>query len=168
MHHRRMFFDDWRGVGECLNETDESGNGIRVTSKYYLQIFNSGKEPSLQRSQQLFVDDPQQYFYNFNYQVSSTPKGDERKRLLNQDELRILGLPATGKLTIFAQAQDQLLLRLTNYADKFDLGPNPDTPYVKVDQLALALYQSANPQAAAPQVIISETSLTGNQLYSQM
>ena len=28
MHNRRLFFDDWRGVDECLNETDEYGNGI--------------------------------------------------------------------------------------------------------------------------------------------
>ena len=24
MHHRRLFFDDWRGMGEPLNETDEA------------------------------------------------------------------------------------------------------------------------------------------------
>jgi hypothetical protein len=36
MHQRRLFFDDWRGVGEALNETDEFGNGIRVDATYYL------------------------------------------------------------------------------------------------------------------------------------
>jgi len=36
MHNRRLFFDDWRGVGECLNETDEYGNGMKVTTTYYL------------------------------------------------------------------------------------------------------------------------------------
>lgn len=36
MHHRRLFYDDWRGVGESLNETDEYGNGIQVTATYYL------------------------------------------------------------------------------------------------------------------------------------
>ena len=36
MHQRRLFFDDWRGVGEALNETDEFGNGMRVTATYYL------------------------------------------------------------------------------------------------------------------------------------
>jgi hypothetical protein len=72
-------------------------------------------------------------------------------------------------LTIFAQAQNQLLLRLTNYADKFDLGMTPVTPYIKVDQLALQLWQLANPTITKqPQIIISETSLTGNQLYTQM
>jgi hypothetical protein len=36
MHQRRLFFDDWRGVGEALNETDEFGNGMRVDATYYL------------------------------------------------------------------------------------------------------------------------------------
>lgn len=49
MHNRRLFFDDWRGVGEPLNETDEYGNGIRVTTTYYIQLFNSSKESSMQR-----------------------------------------------------------------------------------------------------------------------
>jgi Glycosyl hydrolases family 38 C-terminal domain len=41
MHHRRMYCDDGRGVGEPLNETDEFGNGMRVTTTYYLQLFNN-------------------------------------------------------------------------------------------------------------------------------
>jgi len=41
MHHRRLFFEDWRGVGEALNETDFFGNGIKVYSNYYVQIFNN-------------------------------------------------------------------------------------------------------------------------------
>jgi lysosomal alpha-mannosidase len=28
MHQRRLYYDDSRGVGEPLNETDEYGNGI--------------------------------------------------------------------------------------------------------------------------------------------
>ena len=94
---------------------------------------------------------------------------EQLKRLPSSVELTALGLPATGKLNIFAQNQNQLLLRFTNYADKFDLGANPTTPYIKVDQLVQTLYQLANPTSQTPpQVIISETSITGNQLYSQM
>ena len=47
MHNRRLYFDDHRGMGEPLNETDEFGKGITVTSNYYLQLFNRVKEPSL-------------------------------------------------------------------------------------------------------------------------
>lgn len=58
---------------------------------------------------------------------------------------------------------------MTNYADKFDLGATPTTPYVKIDVLAKQLWQQANPSVAGnPQIIISETTLTGNQLYSSM
>lgn len=36
MQHRRIYFDDRRGMGEALNETDASGNGISVPATYYL------------------------------------------------------------------------------------------------------------------------------------
>ncbi|TNV84803.1 hypothetical protein FGO68_gene7787 [Halteria grandinella] len=174
MHHRRLFFDDWRGVGEPLNETDEYGNGIQVTTTYYVQLFNRSAESSIQRAWQNREDDPLAYFYNFNFALTSQffnakSHSYATPRLPTSSELSSLGLPDTAKLTIFAQAQNQLLLRLTNYADKFDLGAIPATPYVKVDSLAQQLWQLANPGAAKmPQIIISETSLTGNQLYSQM
>ena len=106
MHHRRIFHDDHRGVGEVLNETDESGQGIQVTTTYFLHLFNSNQEPSQQRPWQLFIDDPQQTFFNFNFQLSidqeahvGTPQKD-----LTSSHLRDLGLPSTGKLTVFAQA----------------------------------------------------------------
>jgi len=103
-------------------------------------------------------------FFNFNYALSqSALASSQLKRLPTSAELRAFGLPETGKLTIFAQAQNQLLLRLTNYADKFDLGENPTTPYIEVDKLALSLYTLANPQKQSTHMItISETSLTGN------
>jgi hypothetical protein len=50
MHNRRLFYDDWRGVGEPLNETDEYGNGIQVTTTYYIHIFNRSSEQSVQRA----------------------------------------------------------------------------------------------------------------------
>jgi hypothetical protein len=39
MINRRMYVDDFRGVGEALNETDALGNGITVPLTFYLQIF---------------------------------------------------------------------------------------------------------------------------------
>ena len=47
MHNRRLFYDDWRGVGEALNETDEYGNGISVSTTYYVQLFNSSADDSV-------------------------------------------------------------------------------------------------------------------------
>lgn len=82
--------------------------------------------------------------------------------------LKSVGFPAdTGKITIFPQAQNQLLIRLVNYADKFDTQAG-ETPYPNIRSIAVALYQLANPGAAAPKVDITETSLTGNQPYSTM
>lgn len=52
MHNRRMYKDDSRGVDEPLNETDAYGNGITVTTTYYLQIFNRSAEAPLQRIKQ--------------------------------------------------------------------------------------------------------------------
>ena len=47
--HRRLLQDDNRGVQEILNETDTNGVGIKVTAKYYLQIFDLLKGRSKQR-----------------------------------------------------------------------------------------------------------------------
>lgn len=40
MQNRRINRDDWRGMGEPLNETDSSGDGISVPATYYVQLFN--------------------------------------------------------------------------------------------------------------------------------
>jgi hypothetical protein len=40
VHNRRLLHDDNKGVIEPLNETDENGFGLKVNSRYYLQIFN--------------------------------------------------------------------------------------------------------------------------------
>lgn len=61
------------------------------------------------------------------------------------------------------------MLRLENIADKFDLTNDAEVPYIKIDELAKSLYQFVNGgQAVTLYTIISETSLTANQLYNQM
>lgn len=40
MQHRRLFEDDDLGVDEFLNETESDNQGIGVTAKYYMQIFD--------------------------------------------------------------------------------------------------------------------------------
>ena len=47
MQNRRLTVDDWKGVEEALNETDQRGRGIAVNAKYYLQIFDTSKTESL-------------------------------------------------------------------------------------------------------------------------
>jgi hypothetical protein len=46
MHNRRMYYDDHRGMGEALNETDAKDSGITVVSNYYVHLFNSSLEVS--------------------------------------------------------------------------------------------------------------------------
>ena len=38
MQNRRLLYDDWRGVGEPLNETNKEGVGIEVDATYYMTI----------------------------------------------------------------------------------------------------------------------------------
>ena len=40
MQNRRLNKDDWRGMGDPLNEKDSNGNGISVPATYYVQLFN--------------------------------------------------------------------------------------------------------------------------------
>jgi hypothetical protein len=58
MQHRRLLRDDDLGVGEALNETDSSENGIRVTAKYWLQIFDFTRGASKQRETQMNIEQP--------------------------------------------------------------------------------------------------------------
>lgn len=56
MQHRRLLRDDEFGVDEVLNETSTDGEGIRVTARYYMQIFDYTRSSSKQREQQLNID----------------------------------------------------------------------------------------------------------------
>lgn len=74
VQNRRLLQDDIRGVEEKLNEMDPKGFGIKVTAKYYMQIFDRSKGVPRQREQQLDIQQPLQYFFAFDYNESaSTP-----------------------------------------------------------------------------------------------
>lgn len=54
MQHRRLLADDEKGLpgSDTLNETTTDDDiGIRVNARYYMQIFDTTKSPSLQRNQ---------------------------------------------------------------------------------------------------------------------
>jgi hypothetical protein len=46
MQNRRIPDDDFRGMGEWLDEKDENGNGIRVSATYYIDIFDKNSRES--------------------------------------------------------------------------------------------------------------------------
>lgn len=50
MQNRRLLFDDDHGVSEALNETEIDGIGIKSNALYYLQIFDTQKGKSIQRT----------------------------------------------------------------------------------------------------------------------
>ncbi len=79
-----------------------------------------------------------------------------------------MNFPRTTKIEVFPQAKNSLLVRIENIADIFD-GAQP-VPYVRLDTLASYLYNLSNvANSTKPtQTIITETSLTGNQLISQV
>jgi len=58
MQNRRIPCDDNKGVNEFLNETDASGNGLRVPATYYVQLNDRAHRPSFQRKIQQKVADP--------------------------------------------------------------------------------------------------------------
>lgn len=49
MQNRRLLYDDWRGVGEALNETNSDNWGIQVNTRYYVQFFDYTQQDSMQR-----------------------------------------------------------------------------------------------------------------------
>jgi len=58
MQHRRIPADDYRGMGEPLEEVDALGNGIRVPATYYVQLFDRSNRQSAQRHIQLKTESP--------------------------------------------------------------------------------------------------------------
>lgn len=49
---------------------------------------------------------------------------------VNVNDLKMLDLPKTTKLLLFPMSFNSILIRLENIADKFDLGDNPEIPYI--------------------------------------
>ena len=69
MQQRRGLEDDGKGLGEPLNETDSYDDlGIQVNANYYMQIFDRVKGKSEQRSQQIKISQPLDYFFIFDLQ----------------------------------------------------------------------------------------------------
>lgn len=74
LHNRRLLCDDNRGVGQALNETDADGNGITVSTKYFIDFAEAAVSEnevttmySNQRPKQLEIDQPLQYFWSFSH-----------------------------------------------------------------------------------------------------
>jgi hypothetical protein len=114
VHNRRLIFDDNKGVIEPLNETDSDGFGLKVNSRYWLHIFDTNVTKSLQRKQQLVIDQPLQYFFALNYTYNNATKPSP-KTYVQLDDFE------SGKYVVFPLAKNEILVRFENIQDKFDL-----------------------------------------------
>lgn len=114
--------DDKRGLGQALNETDANGNGIPVKAQYYLEVFNLKNRESKQRQVQAYVNNPLQYFYNFDLQQNS--QADEKSPISNLDaftqDLIKSGVKDNINLVLVPIAKNVISLRLENIADFYD------------------------------------------------
>lgn len=169
MQNRRLNLDDWRGMGEPLNETDANGNGISVPATYFVQIFDRSQRSSLQRVIQQRQDAPAYYFFAFDAEVSTEPVFASLSVQVGLEEvMKNNGFNEEMKLELFTMGKNKILMRVENIGDLFD---TEVLKYTKVDLYSLAedLFVLANlGQASAQNIDITEMSITANQPYAEM
>ena len=68
MINRRIPVDDWRGVGESVDEKGPDGDGIRMQATFLLRLFSSSN--THQRTIQNKIDSPAQVFFTKNLNQS--------------------------------------------------------------------------------------------------
>ena len=106
-----------------------------------MQIFNQDKGKSLQRAQQIKLQDPLQYFFVFDFK-----EGSQEKRL-TQNHQSLVNLKKDnfleqGIFKLFPVAKDQVILRTENLADRFD--KSSEVSFINIDKLAKDLYFEVN------------------------
>lgn len=175
IHNRRLLFDDNRGVGEALNETDAWGNGIKVSTKYYVDFASAAKaslpqgistEYSWQRLMQMKIDQPLQYFWSFNYTLDETKAFHhsaptnisffpDEVNLIDTMKVVVMPLGKIGTVT-------SLLVRFENIYDNFDGFLAPMN--ISMVGVITHLYERANPHwdGQMPQWSMVEVALGNN------
>lgn len=160
MQNRRLLHDDWRGVGEPLDETNKLGQGIQVNTRYYVQLFDYTKVASKQRQVQLMIDEPIAFFV-------AQAVSDTLSEATTLGETSVADFDGDLKIHLFPQDKNQILVRLENMADLFD-GTPTETPMFNLEQYALDLFAAQNPTKTSTSVKITERTLTNNQDYEEM
>jgi hypothetical protein len=163
IQHRRILRDDHKGVEEVLNETDTFDDyGLQVNARYYMQIFNFEKGRSLQRSQQIVLQEPLQYFFIFDFKEKYQVKKSLQGELKSLIELSKDGFTDQGYYKLLPVAKNQIILRMENLADRFDKLSN-QTSYVNIEKLANSLFTEVNGHAPKS-VKIEEVTIQGTML----
>ena len=164
MQNRETPSDDNKGVGEPLRERDANGNGIRVLATYYVQICDGERRLPLQRVAQHKINDPANYFFNFNLTDMHGPTVvDELAKAY-----KMAGVVDTVKVVHVPKARNLVHVRLENLADLYD--SNSKTYSIHLHGIADALWNSANAlnPVAYSGLEVTELSLTGNMLLKEM
>ena len=165
LQNRRLLKDDWRGVGEALNEKNASGYGIQVNTRYFLQLFDFTASPSLQRQIQLVVDEPVTYFVTGVYSAEAAELSEPTTTLT---EPLVAAFDGDLKIHLIPEGKNQILVRLENLADLFDGAPST-TPMFDVATYAKNLFVANNKaDVGAFTTAISERTLSNNQDYAEM
>lgn len=164
MQNREAPSDDNKGVGEPLKERNEYGNGIRVKATYYVQICDGENRLPVQRLAQHKINDPANYFFNFNSTFSKTQLIEDQFALSYLQA----GVTDTVKVVHIPRGKNQVQLRLQNLADLYD--SNSQTETVDLSIIADALWNAGNmgKPVKYQDLQISELSLTGNMELKEM
>ena len=119
---------------------------------------------SLQRQQQLIIDQPLQYFFAKNYSYLMVPKS--QRDYAHNDKLC-----ETCKVVFIPEAKNEFLMRVENIQDRFDVQNGNELNVLKmsVEDYVKQLYWEANPGSKlknqTPFIIATETTLTNNMEY---
>lgn len=168
MQHRRILMTDEYGPQTGVNETDRDGKGVRVKAKYFMQIFDTKKGRSLQREQQINIQQPPQYYFAFDYKRSL------RQQVANKKDQKLFafskelgdGLRANATYRLFPLDRNEILVRFENLADAFDIANEHSLAEVDLAQevnltaFANELFMEVNGKRPH-EVEIKETDLQG-------
>lgn len=160
MHHRRLARDDKLGLDEQLNETDYKGNGLRVSARYYMQIFDWTRGGSKQRDVQINLDQPFQYLFAFDFEQDKKAKLVPVPKKKANDDVSIKNFVKEGFIRLLPSDKNQIILRVENLADQFD-GLGMQTFFINMQKYARELYMEIN-GGVPTSVSIEETSLSSN------
>ena len=159
---RRLYFDDERGVGEALNETDRNGEGLPAVTRHRVHFTDYKKEGSDQYLLHKYFDMPMELFFS---------KPTEDTKLKNAYRNRIGENERLEDVTVRVMPVDKnvIMVRITNLDDKFNKEHGGDlNARFNKRELFEELYKTANDGEAPASYNATRLSLTGIMTFEEM
>jgi len=107
------------------------GFGLKVNARYFVQVFDFKRSPSLQRMQQILIDQPMQQFHVFDKSIDlknisgTTSHKKQHKSITQLVETKSTNssVAQTDELTfrVHPAERNKILVRVENLADRFDI-----------------------------------------------